>query len=96
MAFEELTGGNMIWKPEQADEQLTGEIIDADEGEYGPYVIIQSEDDDIDYQTPGHAALRKKIKRLKVGERVRITFLGLVVSETTGNEYNDYKVEVDR
>jgi len=42
----------------------------------------------------GSIVLDKKMSKVKVGELVRITFLG--VKQGKRREYNDYKVEVKK
>lgn len=99
MAFEEL-GPENIWKPEEDGDQITGEVIDLgqtewEDGKTSDYIVITSEEDNNDYKTPAHTTLERLIKRVNIGDRIRITFIGMDVSKN-GNNFFNYKLEVDR
>jgi len=70
-----------IWLPDEIGEELVGEIIEIDEGEYGIYAKIDTGEGE-EIQTPAHKILQSRIELCEVGDLVRIVYRGEVLSKT--------------
>ena len=98
--FEDLGGDsspNKIWLPETEGEVLEGDVILADEGDYGKYVEIQTSDDTIK-QTPAHKILQIQLDNpnkgvVCVGDYLKITYKGLGKKSGAKSAPRIYKVE---
>ena len=86
-----------FWKPDEAGEELQGEIVGiADDEKFGKQYTIVTDEGKTSV-TPSHAVLQSRLKLLKVGDYVRIIYDGKQASKTKG--YKDmelYRVFVAR
>jgi len=88
MEYEEIK--SKVFSFEKVGDSIEGELIDVSEGKFGMDYVIQKDNED--YTIFGTAVLRNKMKSVKIGEKVKITFLGLVESKHD-NPYKNWKVE---
>lgn len=71
---------------------ITGEFKEIVAGEYGNnYVLATDKGDQLVF---GGSVLNTKMNRVKIGQQVRITYLGEVKAKNSRNTYKDFKVEV--
>lgn len=86
MAWEEQASldDEKYWKPENEGDSIEGNIVEILEGNYGPYMTIETEDEIIK-ETPAHKDLQNRIRRLEEGDYVKITLREL--KEIEGREH---------
>jgi len=77
-----------------AGDSVSGVLVDIGEGDYGNKTYTLETQPGTLKSLYGSIVLDKKMSKVKVGELVRITFLG--VKQGKRREYNDYKVEVKK
>lgn len=65
--------GTGYWKPEEAGDELVGEVVGIEEGDYGNTYDIKTEDGNI-MRTPSHAVLKNRMSSVEKGDYVRIVF----------------------
>ena len=98
MAFVEIGGeGSGQTRPPIQKWQTIGQTVEGvyrgqREGKYGPLVVIQTPAGEVVYGAK--AVLKSKLTTVKVGDLVRIEYLGKRKS-AAGTEYGDFKVMVD-
>lgn len=108
MAFKSVKGrkktDNKInfWKPSKEGEQIIGHICDFVDDKYKntcPVLATGTDDETgklIMTRLPGHTALIKQCEDLKLGDYIRVTYLGMKQPKQAGKRgYNDYEVEID-
>jgi len=88
MEYEEIK--SKVFSFEKVGDSIEGELIDVSEGKFGMDYVIQKDNED--YTIFGTAVLRNKMKSVKIGEYVKITFEGLVEGKNE-NPYKNWKVE---
>ena len=89
--FKEVTAD--AWKPEQEGDSITGVYQHMEErsGDISEKYFLKCGEEDIFVW--GSTILNSIMKRIKVGQEVRITFKGKGTTKT-GRDLNIYKVEV--
>jgi hypothetical protein len=90
--WTEIKGGN-IFNFEKENETLEGKLVDvrADQGKYKSVVYdIEKADGEL-VSLFGATVLDGRMKRVKIGDYVKILFKGTVKSKT-GREYADFQV----
>lgn len=90
--FKEVTGVENLWRPEKVDESVEGEVKNIGEGNFGRELSIEK--DDVKATLPSLTVLNTKLKGVKVGDYIRVTYLGEVRSKKGNSLYMDFKVEV--
>ena len=81
--WNELKSDSGIWKPEQKDEKLEGEVIEIKQGPYGLQLTVETADGG-KVTTPSHKALQTRIGAVKAGDIVRIVFVGTDLPKVKG------------
>ena len=67
----------MYWNPDTINEELVGVILQSiDSEEYGRNYVIEETDTKKKYQTPSHKVLQNLMRNCKVGDVVKIVYLG--------------------
>ena len=75
MSEEKIEGLN-IWLPKETGEELKGKIVKIDiDATYGTQAIIKKTDG-VEILTPSHKWLQNCLKRLNVGDNIRVVFDG--------------------
>ena len=88
--IKQEAAGN-LWKPEEAEETLEGEVISIDEkAAYGTQLSILDEKGN-EVTTPGHTNLIAQLDKVRKGQRVKIVFKGSVPTKK-GNPLRLYEV----
>jgi hypothetical protein len=94
MAEWEEIGQLKIWKPAKENEVLEGKVASVKEqSSFGKsWTIVDAEGEEV--QTPAHKVLQNRMENCKVGDHVRITFLGTEAAKVRGQSpMAIYKVE---
>ena len=96
MSETKLEGLN-IWIPEKVDQELKGEITEINkEGDYGTQYTVKQEGG-VETLTPSHKVLQNRLRSLKVGDKVRIVYLGTEDAKIKGYKptqmYDAFKVD---
>ena len=99
MAWTEVGGqgggsgfSNPIQKWTQAGQTVEGVYKGQREGKFGPLMIVDTAQGEVVYGSK--AVLARKLKEVRPGWRVRITYLGKRRS-ASGTEYGDFSVQYD-
>ncbi len=78
--------GSDFWKPEEAGEELQGEIMGiVVDGQFGIQFTIKTDEGKISV-TPSHAVLQSRMRGCKEGDHVRILFDGLQRTKVKGQK----------
>lgn len=96
---EEITDDLHIWNPvaggkagnELIGDELIGEVIALEEGMYGIEAKIEEVLSHMILTTPAHRILQTALAKLNVGDRVRITYVGVYTTKN-GQTAQNYKV----
>lgn len=64
-----------FWKPEKKGEEITGEVVKQEDGEFGTCFTIKQADGTT-IATPSHKALLNRMANVRVGDEVKIVYLG--------------------
>lgn len=97
---EEIGGDLNIWNPAldgKEGDELVGEVVELGEGMYGIEAKIYDDSlqdahgDGITWTTPAHRVLQTALAKLRVGDKVRITYTGDYKTQT-GQVAKTYKV----
>ena len=92
MVYKEITGTE-FWKPENENDQIEGKLVRVEEGNFGELFILKTPDGE--RALPNLTALTTKLKKLKMEDQIRITFVGNKTGEKSGRQYKDFKLELD-
>lgn len=108
MAFKEISKNESAdvikkyWKPNAVNEQIEGHILKFDKDKYNNecLVLVTDKNDEtnqfITTTLPGHRSLQIHYKKLKPGDYIRVTYLGMKTPQQEGKRaFNDYKIEID-
>jgi hypothetical protein len=80
--YEEL-GQLKIWKPANEGDVLEGEVVSQkDHQSYGRAWGIKTDEGEIN--TPAHKVLQNRMESVKIGDKVRITFVGYEPAKVRG------------
>lgn len=92
MKEEELTGLN-FWNPEKIGEELIGVVVKIDnDGKFGLTVNIKKSDGS-EVMTPAHAWLQSILKRVAIGNTLKIVYEGEIPPKIRGHSPTQkYKV----
>lgn len=84
---------NPAWKFEE-EKELTGTYVSMEEnvGPNNSKLYTLKKPDDSVIGVWGNTMLDDKFKSIKVGEEVKIIYLGKAKSKKTGNEYNNFEI----
>ena len=88
------------WKPEHDGDSLVGKVLGRRQvkTKYGMRSVLDMEDDDGEMWTlwASSKSLRDELNEIKprVGDKLRVVFEGSGVSESSGFEFHNYKVEL--
>ena len=94
--WEEVVGSQGIWLPTVKGDILQGSVQETRQGVYGVQVIIKDEDDVLT-TTPSHKALQSKLSEVKIGDYIRIEYLGVDLPKVKGQQgVRLYKVFVKK
>ena len=74
-----------FWHPEQKDEELSGEVVKREEGNFGAQYTLRK-DDGSEVTTPSHKVLQARMEKTAIGQTVRIVFIGEVPSKVIGRK----------
>lgn len=92
----------MAWKKVEGtrvhnfDEEplVEGMLTTKVESEYGGYDYILELANGDKVKVFGKTSLNSRMENVRIGQKVRISFLGLKHSDKTGRTYHNYEVEV--
>lgn len=70
MEWEKQSGGD-LWTPKEEGEELTGEVISVDEGQYGKQWVIKKGDGKV-IRTASHKVLQNRMASISIGDTVKI------------------------
>lgn len=101
MAFQDLTAKKDFWNGENVKEgdvlEGTIKLITPSRGpKSSPVMLVEKEDGtqvNVWMKTLIHSTLDGVAKE---GDKIRLTYLGKKAPQNGGQEYHDYKVELDR
>lgn len=84
------------WKPEEENDEIVGLLVRKEEN-VGPnnsrMYYLESPDTHLEVSVWGTTALDNQMSRVKIGEEVKIVYLGLVAStKRAGAKYKNFKV----
>ena len=82
---EKKLEGLGIWLPETIDDELAGEVTGINkEGDYGTQHTIKKSDGE-EILTPSHKVLQNRLRTVKVGDKVRIVYMGTEPPKVKGH-----------
>jgi hypothetical protein len=91
MAFKEIKSDVTFWKPTEPADEVIGVVVqEREHAEYGRSLILKTGEGKM-IGLPAHSALQNLLREIKVGDRVKVTYLG----EREGNNkrlFRDYAV----
>jgi len=91
--FEEVT--TKVFEFKEVGDTITGVYKEAIEGIHGDDYVITS--GGLDWTLFNTTVLASKMHRVKVGDTLRITYLGDVEPKVSkGNPYKNFKVEIEK
>lgn len=98
MKETEILGLN-FWKPKEIGDQLVGTVMKIDnDAKYGTAVTIKTTTGD-EYLTPAHAWLQSLLKRVDVGNNVKIVYDGenppLIRGQSPTQKYKLFRLSED-
>jgi len=73
--WNEVKSDSGFWDPEKEGEELIGELIEVVQGQFGNQYVILKEDE-TKIKTPSHKVLQSRLQACKVGDTVKIVFMG--------------------
>lgn len=92
MEWKETKSDVTFWSPESIDDSLIGEVVAEKDGEYGKQWTIKKEDGLLAL-TPSHKVLQNRMAEVKLGDFVKIIFIGEENPKLKGhNKTKMYKV----
>jgi len=95
MAYEEQVGMS-FWNPEQEGETVEGVVEEIIDGDYGKQYTIKKDDGE-QITTSSHAYLQNRMKKVKVGDKVKMVYEGEEAPTVKGrNPTKKYKVFIDK
>jgi len=81
--WEEIKSDRVLWLPEVEGSELMGEVVEITQGQYGiQLVILNKEGEKI--TTPSHKALQVRLFNFKVGDKLKIKFMGIELPKIEG------------
>ncbi len=92
MAYKEIQ--NQAWKPEKSGDFIEGTLQEKVKGRYGKddYILKKGKEQVTVF---GNTVLESKMRGVKVGDKLKITFMGVKQNESGDQDYKDFKIEVD-
>jgi hypothetical protein len=82
-----------FWQPEKKGDEIVGTVTKLTDGVYGTHFVISTKEGDI--TTPAHKVLISRMSGIKVGDMVKIVFLGEELPKVKGQNptklYEVYK-----
>ena len=92
----ENLGSQGIWLPDKAGEKAEGVVEEVKQGDYGVQVNIKNDEGEI-ITTPSHKVLQNRLTGIKVGDNIRIEYVGEELPKVKGQKPTRiYKVFVKR
>ena len=74
-----------FWKPERENEEIQGEVIAIDDGEYGKNYSIKQDDGKV-VLTGANKALLPRMLKVKIGDIVKIVYTGSEAPTVRGHK----------
>ena len=94
MAYKEVSMGT-VHQFEKEGDVLEGTLAEVLQGEYGNnYAITKADGERVTMF--GSTVINSKMAIVKVGDKVKITFLGMPIGKNSKRQYKDFKVEIDK
>lgn len=83
------------WRPTNKGEMIEGQVVDISKGQFGKEYLIENADGSKCWRTPAHGQLKYKMRGVKEGQIVRLTFDGEVANiDPDKNPTKQYIVEI--
>jgi len=93
MSFEEVIPEmeeSEYWTPTVVGEEVEGNIVDTYLDDYNKtHLVLQTPEDEIK-KLPGHASLQRYVKKLKLGEYVKVILSE--IRKSNNPDYNDANI----
>ena len=92
--YEEQEGVMDMWLPDTEGDEIEGKVVEIIEGTYGPQYKLELPDGET-ATTPSHKVLQNRMTNVKVGDVVKIIFIGTEPPSVKGqNPMKMYKVGI--
>lgn len=76
--------GMQFWNPTEVGQELKGEVVAVNEGDYGKQYVVRTANGD-EVTTSSHKVLQNLLVKAKVGSKVKIRMTGFEKPRKKGN-----------